>query len=85
MVFSLDEGKVQEAIKASQLCLRLLETSVKEELRRLLIFMTTAAQPEACRLQKQVNTCISVLILSAGSVWLSHGQSHIPFRLTTGP
>lgn len=55
MGFSLDEGKVQEAIKASQLCLRLLETSVREELRRLLTFMTTAAQPEACRLQKQVN------------------------------
>ncbi|TMS03001.1 DEP domain-containing protein 7 [Larimichthys crocea] len=51
----LDEGKVQDAIKASQLCLRLLDTSVRDELRRLLAFMATAAHPEACRLQKQSN------------------------------
>ncbi|TWW64731.1 DEP domain-containing protein 7 [Takifugu flavidus] len=50
-----DVGKVQEAIKASQLYLRLLETSVKEELRRLLAFMATAAHPESCPLQKQVD------------------------------
>ncbi|XP_041819552.1 DEP domain-containing protein 4 isoform X2 [Chelmon rostratus] len=51
----LDEGKVQDAIKASQLCLRLLETSVRDELRRLLVFMATAAHPDACRLQKQTD------------------------------
>lgn len=45
---------MQDAIKASQLCLRLLETSVRDELRRLLTFMATAAHPDACRLQKQV-------------------------------
>lgn len=49
-----DEGKVHDAIKASQLCLRLLETSVRDELRRLMAFMATAAHPDACRLQKQV-------------------------------
>ncbi|XP_037316144.2 DEP domain-containing protein 4 [Pungitius pungitius] len=52
---SLGEGKVQEAIKASQLCFRLLETSVRDELRRLLAFMATAARPDACRLQKQMD------------------------------
>ncbi|KAK5848909.1 hypothetical protein PBY51_008595 [Eleginops maclovinus] len=51
----LDEGKVQNAIKASQLCFRLLETSVRDELRRLLTFMATAAKPNACRLQKQID------------------------------
>ncbi|XP_059182395.1 DEP domain-containing protein 4 [Centropristis striata] len=51
----LDEEKVQDAIKASQLCLRLLETSVRDELRRLLAFMATAANPDACRLQKQID------------------------------
>ncbi|XP_008277106.1 DEP domain-containing protein 4 [Stegastes partitus] len=51
----LDEGKVQDAIRASQLCLRLLETSVRDELRRLLAFMSTAAHLEACRLQKQTD------------------------------
>jgi len=49
-----DDRKTQEAIKASQLCLRLLETSTRDELRRLLTFMATAAQSDACRLQKQV-------------------------------
>ncbi|XP_068163035.1 DEP domain-containing protein 4 isoform X2 [Antennarius striatus] len=50
----LGEGKVQDAIRASQLCLRLLETSVRDELRRLLTFMATAAHPDACRLQRQI-------------------------------
>uniref|UniRef100_A0A672GCB9 Si:ch211-265o23.1 n=1 Tax=Salarias fasciatus TaxID=181472 RepID=A0A672GCB9_SALFA len=49
----LDEGKVQEATRASQLCLRLLESGVRDELRRLLAFMSQAAQRHACRLQKQ--------------------------------
>ncbi|XP_070710154.1 DEP domain-containing protein 4 [Pempheris klunzingeri] len=51
----LDEGKVQDAIKASQLCFRLLETSVRDELRRLLTLMASAAHPGACRLQKQTD------------------------------
>ncbi|XP_038594306.1 DEP domain-containing protein 4 isoform X1 [Micropterus salmoides] len=51
----LDGGKVPDAIKASQLCFRLLETSVRDELRRLLAFMATAAHPDACRLQKQID------------------------------
>ncbi|XP_071358927.1 DEP domain-containing protein 4 [Trachinotus anak] len=51
----LDEGKVQDAIRASQLCLRLLETSMRDELRRLLVLMAAAAHPDACRLQKQID------------------------------
>ncbi|XP_076015028.1 DEP domain-containing protein 4 [Genypterus blacodes] len=51
----LDEGEVQDAIKASQLCFRLQEASVRDELRRLLAFMATAAQPDACRLHKQID------------------------------
>lgn len=56
------EGKVQDAIKASQLCLQLLETSVRDELRRLLTFMATAAHPDACRLQKQVIMFSSIVL-----------------------
>lgn len=48
-----DKGKLQDAIKASQLCLRLLETSARDELRRLLTFMATAADPDACHILKQ--------------------------------
>ncbi|CAJ1054828.1 DEP domain-containing protein 4 [Xyrichtys novacula] len=51
----LEKGKEQDAIKASQLCFRLLEASVRDELRRLLAFMATAAHPDACRLQKQID------------------------------
>lgn len=54
-----DDGKTKDAIRASQLCLRLLETSVRDELRRLLAFMAAAAQPDACRLQKQVTDTYS--------------------------
>nr|XP_057933164.1 DEP domain-containing protein 4 isoform X2 [Doryrhamphus excisus] len=49
----LEESKVQDAIRASQLCLRLLQTSQRDELRRLLAYMAAAAHPHACRLQKQ--------------------------------
>lgn len=60
-IFIPDEGKMQDAIKASQLCLRLLEMSVRDELRRLLTFMATAAHPDAFRLQKQViHLCLRV-------------------------
>uniref|UniRef100_A0A3B3H6S3 DEP domain-containing protein n=1 Tax=Oryzias latipes TaxID=8090 RepID=A0A3B3H6S3_ORYLA len=56
----LDEGKRQDAIRASQLCLRLLDTSSRDELRRLLAFMATAAQPDACQLQKKTDNRILV-------------------------
>ncbi|XP_034019281.1 DEP domain-containing protein 4 [Thalassophryne amazonica] len=51
----LGGGKVQDAIKASQLCLRLMETSSRDELRRLLAFMAVAAHPDAVQLQKQTD------------------------------
>ncbi|KAM8883646.1 DEP domain-containing protein 4 [Synchiropus picturatus] len=51
----LGDGKMPEALTASQLCLRLLEPSVRDELRRLLAFMAAAAEPSACRLQKQTD------------------------------
>ncbi|XP_056133746.1 DEP domain-containing protein 4 [Lampris incognitus] len=56
----LDEGKIEEAIRASQLCLRLLEASVRDELRRLLTFMAKAAHPDACRLHKQIDNRVFV-------------------------
>ncbi|XP_054609547.1 DEP domain-containing protein 4 [Dunckerocampus dactyliophorus] len=51
----LEEAKVRDAIRASQLCLRLLQTSSRDELRRLLAYMAAAARPHACRLQRQSN------------------------------
>ncbi|XP_012683490.2 DEP domain-containing protein 4 [Clupea harengus] len=49
----LDSGRMEEALRASQLCMRLLASSRRDELRRLLAFMAAAADPTACRLQKQ--------------------------------
>ncbi|CDQ83780.1 unnamed protein product [Oncorhynchus mykiss] len=50
-----DCGKVDDAVRAYQLCLHLLEPAVRDELRRLLAFMATAAHPDACRLHKQTD------------------------------
>ncbi|MBN3321987.1 DEPD7 protein, partial [Atractosteus spatula] len=49
----LERGKGERALQASQLCLKLLEPNVRDELRRLLAFMAEAAEPEGYRLQKQ--------------------------------
>ena len=49
-----ERGEAAAALKASQLCLRLLDASERDELRRLLAFMSRAGEPEACRLHKQV-------------------------------
>lgn len=51
----IDLKKIEDAIKASQLCLQLFETSVRDEFRRLLSFMATAAHQESYRLQKQTD------------------------------
>ncbi|XP_064794977.1 DEP domain-containing protein 4 [Oncorhynchus masou masou] len=51
----LDCGKVDDAVRAYQLCLHLLEPAGRDELRRLLAFMATAAHPDACRLHKQTD------------------------------
>ncbi|MBN3290737.1 SCYL2 protein, partial [Polypterus senegalus] len=49
----LENGKIQQALEASQLCFRLLEPNVRDELRRLLAFMNFAADPDAFKLHKQ--------------------------------
>uniref|UniRef100_A0A3B3ZGY2 DEP domain-containing protein n=1 Tax=Periophthalmus magnuspinnatus TaxID=409849 RepID=A0A3B3ZGY2_9GOBI len=51
----INDNKIEDAIKAFQLCFRLLDTSVRDELKRLVTFMATAAHPEACCLQKQMD------------------------------
>lgn len=50
-----DSGRREEALRASQLCMRMLSSSSRDELRRLLAFISAAANPAACRLQKQVH------------------------------
>ncbi|XP_036433210.1 DEP domain-containing protein 4 isoform X2 [Colossoma macropomum] len=50
----LDCGRSEDALRASQLCLRLLDTSSRDELRRLLTFMAEAADSKAFKLHKQI-------------------------------
>uniref|UniRef100_A0A8C3T576 DEP domain containing 4 n=1 Tax=Chelydra serpentina TaxID=8475 RepID=A0A8C3T576_CHESE len=49
----IENGKTAQALEASQLYLRLLVPNIQEELRRLLIFMVVASEPEGYKLQKQ--------------------------------
>ncbi|KTF78572.1 hypothetical protein cypCar_00010240 [Cyprinus carpio] len=50
----LDCGRGEDALRAAQLCLQLLESTSRDELRRLLGFMAAAADNEAFRLHKQI-------------------------------
>ncbi|XP_066523292.1 DEP domain-containing protein 4 isoform X2 [Hoplias malabaricus] len=49
----LECGRSDDALRASQLCLRLLDAGCRDELRRLLAFMAEAADSNAFRLHKQ--------------------------------
>ncbi|XP_036596503.1 DEP domain-containing protein 7-like isoform X1 [Trichosurus vulpecula] len=46
-------GKTDRALEATQLCLKLLDSSRREELRRLLYLMAVAARPSEFKLQKE--------------------------------
>lgn len=59
-----DSGRTEDAVKASQLCLRLLDTGSRNELRRLLTFMAEAADPKAFQLHKTVPFTINYLKLT---------------------
>nr|XP_033783959.1 DEP domain-containing protein 7 isoform X2 [Geotrypetes seraphini] len=48
----LVNGKMEQALEATQLCLKLLDSDTREEFRRLLRFMALAADPLAFRIQK---------------------------------
>uniref|UniRef100_H3BCF0 DEP domain-containing protein 7 n=1 Tax=Latimeria chalumnae TaxID=7897 RepID=H3BCF0_LATCH len=56
----LVNGKTVQALEATQLCLKLLHSKIREELRRLLCFMATAADPAEFRLQKEVDNRMTV-------------------------
>ncbi|XP_078405582.1 DEP domain-containing protein 7 isoform X1 [Cetorhinus maximus] len=54
----LVNGKFEPALEATQLCLKLLDSKNREELRRLLHFMAVTAQPSTIALQKGVENRI---------------------------
>lgn len=53
VAFSVN-AKLGTALEALQLCLKLLPHSCREELRRLLTFMSLAADPQGIKLDKEV-------------------------------
>ncbi|XP_021571532.1 DEP domain-containing protein 4 [Carlito syrichta] len=64
----LESGKRPEALEAAQLYVRLLLPSIREELRRLLMFMTVASEPKAYKLQRQYDNKTVVLKTLAKAV-----------------
>lgn len=48
-------GKMEQSLEAVQLYLKLLDSQVREEFRRLLYFMAVAAHNSELKLQKEVN------------------------------
>lgn len=55
-------GKQEQALEALQLSLKLQDSRSREELRRLLKFMATAAKSQEVRLHKEVSTCVHLLM-----------------------
>ncbi|NWS64270.1 DEPD7 protein, partial [Chunga burmeisteri] len=65
----IEKGKTNQALEASQLYLKLLAPSVREELHRLLTFVVIASESEGYKLQKQfenrsviIKTCTKFIL-----------------------
>ncbi|XP_007257838.2 DEP domain-containing protein 7 isoform X1 [Astyanax mexicanus] len=56
----LVNGKLEQALEALQLCLKLQDSRSREELRRLLRFMALAAQPHELKLHKEIENRMAV-------------------------
>nr|DBA17425.1 TPA: hypothetical protein GDO54_002875 [Pyxicephalus adspersus] len=56
----LVNGKTEQALEATQLCLKLLDSQSREEFRRLLYFMANAAEPSEFRLQEESENRMTV-------------------------
>ncbi|MEQ2231483.1 hypothetical protein ILYODFUR_000915 [Ilyodon furcidens] len=56
----LVNAKLDKALVALQLCLKLLPPNRREELRRLLTFMSSAAEPQAVKVDKEIENKLAV-------------------------
>lgn len=60
--------KLDKALEALQLCLKLLPHSCRDELRRLLIFVSLAADPHGIKVDKEVRASgVFIFFLGGGS------------------
>lgn len=59
--FSPVNGKMEQSLEALQLYLKLLDSQIREEFRRLLYFMAVAAHNSELKLQEEVNVHTELL------------------------
>ncbi|XP_037740244.1 DEP domain-containing protein 4 isoform X2 [Chelonia mydas] len=71
----IENGKIAQALEASQLYLRLLVPNIREELRRLLMFMVVASEPEGYTLQKQFDNRSVVIKIFTKAILQNKGLS----------
>ncbi|NXU91298.1 DEPD7 protein, partial [Xiphorhynchus elegans] len=57
----IEKGKMDQALEALQLYLKLLEPNIREELHRLLTFLAVASESEGYRLQKQFENRLVIM------------------------
>ncbi|XP_023180459.1 DEP domain-containing protein 7-like [Xiphophorus maculatus] len=69
----LENGQLEKALEALQLCLKLLPPGCREELRKVLTFMAAAAEPRAPKLDKEVENRAAVM--KAFSKAILHSRS----------
>lgn len=56
-------AELSKALEAMQLCLKLLPHGCRDELRRLLTFMSLAADPQEIKVDKEVRAYVSFIVL----------------------
>lgn len=66
---SLVNGKFDVALEVMQLCLKLFPVESREELYRLLRFMSLAAHPKHIQLHKEVRMCNVVFVIIVGPLY----------------
>ncbi|CAM4495779.1 unnamed protein product [Lepidochelys kempii] len=71
----IENGKIAQALEASQLYLRLLVPNIREELRRLLMFMVVASEPEGYTLQKQFDNRSVIIKIFTKAILQNKGLS----------
>lgn len=77
-------GKLAQALETIQLSLKLQDSRSREELRRLLRFMATAAKPQEVKLHKEVRAIGPNADLAGRPLWRVLTLLNFSPRLRTG-
>uniref|UniRef100_A0A7M4FNF9 DEP domain containing 4 n=1 Tax=Crocodylus porosus TaxID=8502 RepID=A0A7M4FNF9_CROPO len=71
----IEHGKTEQALEGLQLYLKLLEPNIREELRRLLMFIAVASEPEGYKLQKQFDNRSVIIKTFTKAILQNNGLS----------